>query len=149
MNTLTQHAVDVLLERYHSFHDAQYRRIELVPPMAPNDKFACNISLLAQDHSNGRAVHVVFRISGLEEFQIRYNEAFDYPNVRDDIAIKNFDGKVFFDLGFAAAEPQSPDDVRQSDIYFVGTGIAFDEVIAPDSDGLEASDAAGPENSRS
>ena len=63
------------------------------------------------------------------KFQIRYNDGYDYPNVRDDVAIKTFDGKVFFDLGFAATEPQSPDDIRQSDIYFVGTTVACNETI--------------------
>jgi hypothetical protein len=98
MKSLTPTDVDKLLERYHNFHDAQYRGIELVPPMAPNEKFACHISLLAQDHSNGAVSNVSFRISGLGEFQVRDNDAFDYPNVRDDIAIKTFDGKVYINL---------------------------------------------------
>ena len=127
MNKLTPTDVDLLLKRFHGFHDAQYQGIELVPPTAPNEKFSCRISLLAHDHSNESVAKVVFLLNGIQDFHIRYNDVFDYPNVRDDIAIKTFGGKVFFDLGFAATEPQSPDDIRQSNIYFVGTTVWCDE----------------------
>lgn len=127
VKSLTPSDVDALLKRFHGFHDARYLGIELIPPGDEKERFACLISLLAEDHANHAVARVVFRIDGLEEFQIRYNDLFDYPNVRDDIAIKTFDGKVYFDLGFSASDPQSPGDIRRSDIYFVGTTVSFDE----------------------
>ena len=129
MIALTPNETDKLLKRFHGFHDAQYQGIELIPPTAANEKFSCRIALLAQDHSSGLINKVVFHINGLGEFQIRYNEKYDYPNVRDDIAIKTYDGKVYFDLGFAATEPQSAEDIRRSDIYFVGSCVAVDECV--------------------
>ena len=74
-------------------------------------------------------VNARFLIEGIEEMQIRYVEQIDYPNIRDDIAIKLFGGKVCFDLGSAAQEPQSIDDIRQSDIYFIGNQISFAEEL--------------------
>ena len=67
MNTLTPNDVDLLLKRFHGFHDAQYQGIELVPPTTPNEKFSCRISLLAgQDHSNESVTKVVFHINGVQ-----------------------------------------------------------------------------------
>ena len=41
---------------------------------------------------------------------------------------------MFFDLGFAAIEPESHDDIRQSDIYFVGMNVSWEmEEYLPES----------------
>ena len=129
MKTLSTADIDALMNRFHGFHDAKYVGIEIMPPEGQDMRFACQISLLARDYGNGSVARVSFLIAGVMEFQIRYNDDIDYPNVRDDIAIKTFDGKVYFDLGSAATDPKSPADIRQSDIYFVGTMVSFDEHI--------------------
>lgn len=129
MSSLTPEEIDGLLQRFHGFHDAEYLGIELIPSERHNGTFSCRISLLARDYSAESAVRVVVGIDGVGEFQIRYNDQFDYPNVRDDITINMFDNRIYLDLGGAATDPQSANDVRQSDIYFVGRTLWFDEDI--------------------
>lgn len=129
MAKLMMDEVEDLLDRFHGFHDANYRGIHLVPPSVVDEKFSCVISLLAKDFRANRVVQAEFEIQGISEFRICYNENVDYPNVRDDIAIQDFEGRIFFDLGFSATQPQCPDDIRKSDIYFVGESISFVEEL--------------------
>jgi hypothetical protein len=116
---ITAENCNAILEQYHGFHDAQYGRFTFDPDPRGSGVFDCAVILHAYDHSQNRPSDVELCLFRIKEFQIKYTVQFDYPNVRDEVAIGFYDQKAYVNFGFATDMPSCPADVKAADIFFV------------------------------
>jgi hypothetical protein len=116
---LTPETAQAVLDRFRGFHDAEYGEMRLIPHPGGVGCFCCFLRLRAYDRQLNELVSVEFRLDGVAEFQIIYHSNFDYPNIRDEVAIGYFESKFFINFGFAFEEQRSAADYRGARIHFV------------------------------
>jgi|GEM_PF-2357724 len=123
---LTCENVSAVMDAYHGFHDANIISVILRPESGVAGYLDVEVELLAQNFQNQVVENVKLLLWRVVELKLYYHKEFDYPCIRDDIAIGFFDDLVFVDFGSACEPRESPEAFRSAYSYFVCESMSFE-----------------------
>ncbi|HQZ66000.1 MAG TPA: hypothetical protein PLY87_13020 [Planctomycetaceae bacterium] len=123
---LTRENVSAVMDAYHGFHDANIISVIVRPESGVVGYLDVEVELLARNFQNQDVENVKLLLWRVIELKLYYHKEFDYPCVRDDIAIGFFDELVFVDFGSACEPRESPEAFRSAYSYFVCESVSFE-----------------------
>ncbi|MEJ7591826.1 MAG: hypothetical protein WKF77_09770 [Planctomycetaceae bacterium] len=123
---LTRENVSAVMDAYHGFHDANIISVIVRPESGEAGYLDVEVELLARNFQNQDVENVKLLLWRVVELKLYYHKEFDYPCVRDDIAIGFFDELVFVDFGSACEPRESAEAFRSAYSYFVCESVSFE-----------------------
>lgn len=123
---LTDKNLSAVIDAYHGFHDANIISVNVRPESGLAGYVNVEVELLARNFHNWDVENIKLLLWRVIELKLYYHNEFDYPCVRDDIAIGFFDELVFVDFGSACEPRESPKAFRSACSYFVCESVSFE-----------------------
>lgn len=123
---LTVKNIEEAMETYHGFHDANIISLLVRPQSSVAGNLDVDVELLARNFQTQGVENVRLYFRNVMELKLYYHSHFDYPCVRDDIAIGFFNELVFVDFGSACEPRRSPEDFRSAYSYFVCKSVSLE-----------------------
>lgn len=123
---LTRENHSAVMDAYHGFHDANIISVIVRPETGIAGYLDVEVELLARNFQTQDVENVKLFFWKVVELKLYYHKDFDYPCVRDDIAIGFFDELVFVDFGSACEPRESPEAFRSAYSYFVCESVTFE-----------------------
>jgi hypothetical protein len=124
MPTVQPRDLAEFLDRFLSFNDAVLRRVE--HRFLSSGTQRCVVTLSAQDRESARGwSNVVVTVEQVSELTLREGKT-SCQVLSDGVIIKWFEGVTFLVFSATASDPETVEEVRQSDFYVAGVSFAWE-----------------------
>jgi len=124
MPTVQPHTLAAFLDRFLTFNDAVLRRVEHQFLSSGTQRSV--VTLSAQDRESAKGwSNVVVTIEQVSELTLREGKA-SCQVLSDGLVIKWFEGVTFLVFSANTPEPETLEQLRQSDFYIAGVSFSWE-----------------------